>query len=188
MANYCENTLTVIGKPKDIVEFSNLVYTENGANPLPLDFNKIIPYPEDLAYLDRFWHEEYKKTGEFPSWKNGFNSGGLEWCVENWGTKWNAMYTHCETSGSNEIDIDTRDNKLYNVTYDFDTAWSPPIPVVAKMAEMFPTLEFELEYEEGGEGFKGSNSFADGKQIAADVYYFESENEEEYEQYQIIPL
>ncbi len=172
MPNYCENTLKVVGTKKDITRFANRVYgkSEESAS---LDFNRIIPYPKKFERLDKAWQEEYEKTGEFPLWKNGFNSGGYEWCIENWGTKWNAMYV---TRTAN-----TLADGLQEIIYTFDTAWSPPIPVVAKMAEMFPTLEFELFYQEGGEGFEGSNSFADGKQIAADVHYFESENEEEYE-------
>ena len=37
----------------------------------------------------------------------------------------------------------------------FDTAWSPPLPVVRKAAELFPSLSFELRYFECGDGFNG---------------------------------
>ena len=37
----------------------------------------------------------------------------------------------------------------------FDTAWSPPTPVIKKMGEMFPRLIFLLTYSEEGDGFEG---------------------------------
>ena len=50
-----------------------------------------------------------------------------DWCMENWGTKWNAMDT--------EI-IDEN-------TIRFDTAWTNPEPVVRKLAERYPNHEIE---------------------------------------------
>jgi hypothetical protein len=42
-----------------------------------------------------------------------------------------------------------------HLTYFFDTAWSPPIPFLSKLAPMWPMLTFLLDYEEMGMGFKG---------------------------------
>jgi len=39
--------------------------------------------------------------------------------------------------------------------YSFECAWSPALPVILKMSEMFPKLKFDLSYEEEGRGFKG---------------------------------
>ena len=36
----------------------------------------------------------------------------------------------------------------------FDTAWSPPLPVIMKLAEMFPNYMVTLRYF--GEGFQGT--------------------------------
>ena len=37
----------------------------------------------------------------------------------------------------------------------FDTAWSPPVPVIRKAAELFPSLSFELRYFESRGRFNG---------------------------------
>ncbi len=79
--------------------------------------------------------------------KDGFNSGGYEWCRKHWGTKWNACrvetgtLTNCGEDGTVEMH--------------FSTAWSPPLPVIRKASEMFPELDFELRYFERGCGFNG---------------------------------
>lgn len=51
----------------------------------------------------------------------------FDWCCRNWGTKWNA----CNA----EWDLD-------NGTLVFQTAWSPPIPVIETLAEKYPDIEF----------------------------------------------
>ncbi len=39
--------------------------------------------------------------------------------------------------------------------YHFDTAWSPPEPLVKKMGELSPDLTFDLRYFEGLMQFNG---------------------------------
>lgn len=41
------------------------------------------------------------------------------------------------------------------LVYTFDSAWSPPIAFVEKAAELFPLLDFHMEFEERGMGFAG---------------------------------
>lgn len=66
-----------------------------------------------------------------------------DWCVKNWGTKWDAgeasIYEHSEE----EAEIV------------FDTAWGPPIEWVKIVELKYPDLRFELHYDEPGMGFKG---------------------------------
>ena len=45
---------------------------------------------------------------------------------------------------------------------EFDTAWSPPISVIEKLASMFPDHTFELKYFEGGIGFSGHARWSEG--------------------------
>ena len=64
-----------------------------------------------------------------------------DWCRKNWGTKWNAINTL--VYGHDEVS--------------FDTAWEPPEPVVARLAEMYPGTEIRhiWTYEdEPGEEFE----------------------------------
>jgi hypothetical protein len=40
-------------------------------------------------------------------------------------------------------------------TIDFFTAWSPPIPIIKKLAELHKDFVFRLEYYEEGNAFRG---------------------------------
>lgn len=58
-----------------------------------------------------------------------------EWCINHWGTKWNAY-------GYDEGKLDYQDGDML----EFQTAWSAPHPVLKKMAERFPDVEIEHEW------------------------------------------
>jgi hypothetical protein len=75
-----------------------------------------------------------------------------DWCVKNWGTKWGA----CNT-------VVKEGKKL---TYEFQTAWSPPETWIRKVSKIYPALEFKLWYWEGGMGFKGITEFQGGMQFS----------------------
>jgi len=164
MPNWCENELYVSGRKDDLKRFKEMAKGKNG----DLDFNSFIPYPEEWQKLDEAYWGSMKKLNELnqklkkaesedekqkirktiaevkrnmPE-KDGYNNGGYEWCCKNWGTKWNAC------------NVELTEEKR-SLIYAFDTAWSPPCPVVLKMSEMFPNLLFTLKYWECGVGFKG---------------------------------
>ena len=61
------------------------------------------------------------------------------WRVKNWGTKWEGY--------------DGRFNDDQSV-FNFDTAWSPPIPIIKRLAEL-TGQKFILEYIEEGMFFCG---------------------------------
>jgi len=86
--------------------------------------------------------------------KDGYNSGGYEWCVENWGTKW----------GFYDVQTAPRKRGLF---YTFRTAWSPPAPLVMAMSRAFPDLTFKLRYYEGGAAYKGLFLAAHGEVLGA---------------------
>lgn len=67
---------------------------------------------------------------------------GYHWAVANWGTKWGCY------------DIDRHIGKR-SVLYIFQSAWSPPVPVIYRMVMNFPKLRFSLHYREGAMGFQG---------------------------------
>ena len=53
-----------------------------------------------------------------------------EWRSKNWLTKWNA-----------------HDQEMINDhSISFYTAWSPPIPVIEALSEMFPDIVFKISY------------------------------------------
>lgn len=85
--------------------------------------------------------------------KDGFNSGGYDWCVQNYGTKWGL----CDV-----VLVEQTDKRLF---YSTQTAWSPPTPIIIKMGELFNKLKFNLRYYEGGMGYKGVLKIEKGKVI-----------------------
>jgi hypothetical protein len=94
------------------------------------------------------WFDFFRPTPE--SLKE---EGWYEWSVENWGTKWNA--------DAQDWSI-TED--LSEVSFWFDSAWSPPIQLYNFMTEN-TDFDVRAEYEEEGMGFVGR--FVDGE----DEYY-----------------
>lgn len=149
MPNWCENELEVTGPREDLDRFIQAVMSDRSK----FDFDRVIPYPlafknQDLiaqTTREMGWKDS---KGRYP--RDGFNSGGYNWCIANWGTKWwvgDVFFADYGTS----------------LEYRFDTAWSPPNPVVERLIKDWPTLDFELHYKEVGMGFIGLLAGKDGE-------------------------
>ena len=159
MPNWVYNYLTVEGSKEDIAKLkaqvgatvktkyksADEVDEEVDREPI-FSFMNILPPPEDK--LDEYHavhgYANGEKTGDTEyNWYN-FN-------VREWGTKWDAR------------DVDLLEDDETYLHYKFDTAWSPPTEVIAKLAEQNPNLNITLEYREeqgwGGEvNFNGSTT------------------------------
>lgn len=94
----------------------------------------------DWQYLEKIQHN--LTTYGCPTW--------YEWCQRHWGTKWNAYHQHLSEWTDTSFCIS------------FDTAWSPPEPVFAALAEAFPDVEMEVRYIDEGGGFAGTYTASDG--------------------------
>ena len=140
MPNWCYCELSVVGPLEERIGFKNFAEGDGRA----LDFNSFISYPKRFRIMDgtsRKLRESGALWSEIP--KDGFNSGGSDWCIVNWGSKWSA----CQ--------VDDVIEKPRSLVYKFDTAWSSPKPIVYVMAEMFPRLRFNLRFWESSMGFQG---------------------------------
>lgn len=86
-----------------------------------LDFNKIIPQPENIfnGSLSQQDIDRCAAAG-IPTWR--------EWNPKNWGTKWNAFNTVIERGYDGTSALA------------FDTAWCKPLPVIDQMMKMIPGL------------------------------------------------
>jgi hypothetical protein len=100
-----------------------------------------------------------KAWKDIPDVKDGYNQGGYNWCVNNWGTKWG----FCDIELVEEIYQKGKDDKCSELFYTFNTAWSPALPLIKKMGKMFPSITFDLRYFEQGAGFNGMYIVNKGK-------------------------
>lgn len=73
-----------------------------------------------------------------------------KWRLDHWGTDRVGFYAELDDELADDDDDDES-----RLEYQFDTAWSPPLPVVLEASRQFPSLVFELRYEESGEEFHG---------------------------------
>ena len=73
-----------------------------------------------------------------------------DWCMKNWGTKW-------------DIEAVLEDEGEGQLVYSFDSAWSPPVAWLVKVAKDHPQLGFRLRYDEPAMGFTGMAIARGGK-------------------------
>lgn len=120
MPNYVTNILTIESLDDNRVKeiLASICYDGKIGT---FDFEKIIPIPDNI-YRGNLGAEELKKYGE---------NNWYDYCVSAWSTKWNSFGYDCVDEyeeGSNTIR--------------FETAWSAPQKVIAKLSNMFPDVEF----------------------------------------------
>jgi len=179
MPNWCWNSLHIEGTKEDVSKFVEAVEGEKTA----LDLNKILQSPKELnnigiqgvinggpreyrtvdgkeVFLTKEELEDLTKKFGATSW--------YDWALTNWGTKWNiddASVTVFEKGAS----------------FNFESAWSPPIAAIDKAAELYPELEFSMEFEEDGECFRGTATWSKGEQTSYNCENYEPEDDEDYE-------
>jgi hypothetical protein len=96
--------------------------------------------------------------------------------VSNWGTKWNASDVSADVFGC-------------SVTYDFSTAWSPPLEWLQRLAVKHPTARIRLCYGEGGCDISGEVLYEGGSKCfeqdgAYGEFFGEKEEEDEDEDHE----
>jgi hypothetical protein len=107
------------------------------------------------------------------------------WSIAEWGTKWNA-YSLSEPV-LNVIDP----AGVADLAFKFDTAWSPPIPVLDKLAGMHPTLTIRVRaFDEGwnfayvgqGDGGVWQGEYVDATDELYELVYGEKPEKHDDEQ------
>jgi hypothetical protein len=118
MPNWCHSYMTVTGAPSEIARFKRtcIRVVPELREQAQLDFNTIEPMP-DFA-------DGETEPASFPEW--------YDWACKHWGTKSNACHF--------QVTRDEPDRYECN----FDTAWTPPVPIWEKMGKLFPALMFRL--------------------------------------------
>ena len=150
MPNWCNNRVTVFSDDTESVKKIKEIFESKDSV-----FGKIIQEPD--------WKRLPNEKGEFPKVKQHFGKDGqlmfethefpdgknddrwYHWNISNWGTKWDIT--------ADSVDVGYEDSEQLELT--FDTAWSPPEPICARLREMFPDLSFSWFYDEPGMEFAG---------------------------------
>jgi len=102
-----------------------------------LDFNKIIPQPDNIFNGDLGEEERQMCIDKgIPNW--------FDWNRENWNTKWNAYSFELNQDDSNTL------------SFNFLTAWNIPVPIMNKIFEL--VRGSEIQYLAIDEGFRFAES------------------------------
>ena len=172
MPNHCESDLLVTGPSGELKRFMEFAKGSAGVdNPREgetatealLSAGRFIPYPAEFKTGQQCpqcgWTsaEEPQERGfgvRCPTCavftQDGYNRGGYEWCVKNWGTKWGLYEVRLENQDTFE---DPEEHG--SLEYSFQSAWSPPGLVIKEMGRQFPLLAFDLSYYECGAAYQG---------------------------------
>lgn len=109
MPNHITNRIQFSGKREDIDRVLALIKGDNEC----IDFEKIIPMPNNI------YHGDLDQRARALYGKNNW----YDWRRTNWGTKWNAYWSSI-------------DNENNTIILWFDTAWSCPLGVLDRLAEI----------------------------------------------------
>lgn len=164
MANWVSNSLDIIGTKDEVEEFMKFVNAEHTVTHFDWkddeDGNKV-EVLEDITYSSKFNFNAIVPAPTEPNaYSDHIDENGkvqqpwYDWNINNWGTKWNAR----------EVSVDRMADNC--VSYYFDTAWSPPTPIIEKLAKLFPTVKIHYRYEEE-QGWGGEVIINEGSVITA---------------------
>jgi len=148
MPNWCSNVVEVRG-PNKIVK--SLVDHK-------FDFQKIHPYPKELDITagregaDDSVEQKALVAKEQANLKKYGHRNWYDWCVSEWGTKWNAGGSDNEDM---IVDYDDDVDDTGIALFTFSSAWAPPVGVFQKLKELHPDLYIQGRYYEPGVGFFG---------------------------------
>jgi len=91
-------------------------------------------------------------------------SNWYDWCLINWGTKWD-----CYNVGEWGVDSETSAATIY-----YETAWSPITIFWQTISQKYPDCEFRHEFADEGGEFLGSETIMNGRIIDSDEFEWDS--------------
>lgn len=165
MPNWIQTEIELSGSEADIKSVIDLIRNEQG----DVDFSKIVPYPKYWECPEKYFIKptdiEVKQFGfsDKPRLHSSkFSIDVMEdypyldwynWQVDNWGTKWNA-----------------NDSYVISNYISYQTAWCFSEPILKKLSELFPNVEFLFKYADEDIGSNcGSGVATNGKVIFDDL-------------------
>ena len=141
MPNHVTNRLRIRGPRETVLGLVDFVKGES-----PFDFNKFIPMPDEVKVGERWY----------------------DWARHNWGTKWNAYSLEAALGMESPLELlaASQDEEAeLEVEYEFDTAWSPPEPIIEAIVTRFPTLTFHYDAIEEQPSWGCSREYFGGEQV-----------------------
>jgi hypothetical protein len=146
--------------PNPVFAFYN-IYNHRQDNITDLEY-VAQPVRSKLDTSDKDWWEDTQKLAETDkSWYN--------WNIRNWGTKWDVAIHENKEYSDTYIEGPTENGENLVVYYNFHTAWSPPVPALAKLSAQYPSLLLTLSYEEET-GWGGEMELLRGEVISISEY------------------
>ena len=151
MPNWCNNTITIshpdMAMMKRVVKGYNQNRLLDEFIPVPLELKDGAMNIEELRKKRNWEHKkELDKVREELNRKYFGYKDWYDYCVSEWGTKWDIGRDSAPT-------LLMKDIKDKTVTFDFDSAWSFPSGAYEKLVDM--GFSITAYYFEGGMGFCG---------------------------------
>jgi hypothetical protein len=144
------------GTEEDRTKFDLFLSRHNEKNPEQENISPLMSFiPAPFYYLDQ----------------DGYNNGGYEWCVENWGTKWPESSIYREDSSE-------------GIELEFSSPWGPPVEGYKKISEFLPGSMIYHAYYEEGMDFYGCAVYSRGELLfESDSLISESIGEIDFDDY-----
>lgn len=143
MPNWCDNNVEIRGPEESIKKLVDLVQ----ANAK----NRAAAFPE-AEEMRISMLQTFLPLSDYYSGMEGFNNGGYEWCLQNWGCKWPESHFHL-IPVSDGVDLM------------FETPWSPPTEGYHYISTKFPDLMFFHYFRDEGMMFMGIEVYQNGMVI-----------------------
>lgn len=136
MPNWCSNELTIKGSPKEIAKLIKKVEITKS--------EATDNHLESIFSCHRIIPRPINKQDDW-----------YEWNVANWGTKWDLIDVTLRG------DVDSKE-----ITYYFESAWSPIVAVVEALAKEFKKLSFTYTFYETGSDYWGEVEYKKGEIVS----------------------
>ena len=130
MPNWCSNSITIQGSTDTLKPLWEQAQT-NWKNEDYGLLNAMVPMPQELKGTS--------SPSDTPNW--------YDWCVENWGTKWDI-----DDQG---LEFTDNGDGTASITGWFESAWAPPIAAYNTFLDDNDGCSLYSSYEEGGMDFAG---------------------------------
>ena len=115
--------------------------------------NRLTVSHSDSSMMDRFQkaYNAGKTCNEFIPKPDNIGEGWFDWCIDNWGTKWDIGADigtdHEERYGLKATRVDNE------ISCSFDSAWSPPVGLYSELVDL--GYNVKATYWEPGMAFCG---------------------------------